>query len=80
MTKTSKKDVILEKVLFIYYLMQFRKNQVKTQALIDSGSEINVITLAYIASLGLKVWQTNVGAQKINGSTLEIFEIALTSF
>lgn len=38
------------------------------------------MTLAYAASLGLKVWSTNVRAQKINDSSLEIFEIVLVSF
>ena len=38
------------------------------------------MTLGYASKLGLKVCSTNVGAQKINGSTLEMFEMVLASF
>ena len=36
--------------------------------------------LRYALKLGLKVCFINVGAQKIDGSTLETFEIVLASF
>lgn len=36
--------------------------------------------LAFIAKLGLKVYSTNVKAQKINDFILKIFEIVLVSF
>ena len=38
------------------------------------------MTPGYVLKLGLKIYPTNVGAQKIDGSTLEMFEIVLTSF
>lgn len=38
------------------------------------------MTLINIAKLGLKVCYTDVGAQKIDSITLEIFEIVLASF
>ena len=38
------------------------------------------MALGYVSKLGLKVRLTNVRAQKINGSTLKIFEIVLASF
>lgn len=60
-TKASKKDdVALDWVPCIYYLIRFKKNEV--QALINSGNEINMITLVYILKLGLKVCCINVGA------------------
>ena len=68
----------LQRVLYIYYPIRFKKKEV--QALIDSGSKVNAITPAYALRLGLWVYRTNIGAQKIDGSTLEIFEIVLTSF
>ena len=71
-TKTSKKDnVALQRVLYVYYQIQFKKNEV--QALFDSNSEINTITLAYALKLGLKVHHSNVEAQKIGDSTFETF-------
>lgn len=50
------------------------------KALINSGSKVNTITLAYAKQLGLQICQTNVGAQKIDGSFLEIFQIVIASF
>lgn len=38
------------------------------------------MTPIYIAKLGLKVRFTNVGAQKIDSSIFETFEIVLTKF
>lgn len=38
------------------------------------------MTLAYATKLGLKIWFTNNRAQKIDGFTLERFEIVLASF
>ena len=34
----------------------------------------------YAWKLGLKIRKTNVGAQKINDSTLEIFEMVIADF
>lgn len=38
------------------------------------------MTPAYIAKLGLKVCPTDVGTQKIDGSTFETFKMVLASF
>ena len=38
------------------------------------------MTLGYVLKLGLKVRPTNVKAQKIDGSTLQTFEMVLASF
>ena len=35
---------------------------------------------AYIEKLGFKTQKTNVGAQKIDGSTLETFRLVITDF
>lgn len=67
-------------VLCIYHLVRFKKDQANIQALLDSGSEINTISLAYAAKLGFKDRLTNVDAQKIDGSILKMFEIVLVSF
>lgn len=48
--------------------------------MIDLDSKVNIITLVYISKLGLKVYYTNIGAQKINNSTFEMFRIVLKSF
>ena len=78
MTEASQEDVILDQVSCICYPIRFKKN--KVQALIDSGSEVNAMTLGYALKLGLKVCPTNVGAQKIDGFTLKTFEMVLASF
>ena len=80
-TESSQKDVVvLNRVPCICYPMRFKKSKVQIQALIDSGSEVNAMTPAYASKLGLKVHTTDVGAQKIDGSTLETFGMVLASF
>ena len=79
--KTSKEDYMpLERVLYIYYLLHFWKDIVGIRALINSNSEINAITPMYVSKLGLKIYHTDVEAQKIYGSTLKMFKIVLASF
>lgn len=41
--------LLLKYILCIYYLVQFQKNQAKTQTLLDFSNEDNSITLAYKA-------------------------------
>ena len=81
MTEASKEDVVaLDRVPCIRYPIRFKKNEVQVQALIDSGSEVNAMTLGYTSKLGLKFRLTYFGAQKIDGSTLETFGMVLASF
>lgn len=75
MTDANKeiKEVILDWVPYVYYPVQFQKHKSTIWALINFGSEVNAMTLAYAKQLGLKVWMTDVGAQKIDGSLLAIY-------
>ena len=43
------------------------------RALIDSGSKVNAMHPAYNTKLGLRTRKIDVGAQKIDGSHLDIF-------
>lgn len=52
----------------------------KIQTLIDSNNKINAMTLPYILKIDFQVCQTNIGAQIIDNSSFEIFEIVLASF
>ena len=70
----------LDYVPCIYYPVQFKKNTVKVQALIDSGSEVNAMAPAYAKKLSLWVRKTDVGAQKIDGSTLETYGMVIAGF
>lgn len=81
MTQVSKKDeVILERVLYIHYRLYFQKNTIEVKTLIDSGSEVNAIIPGYALKLDLKIRHTNVRAQKIDDSILEMFAMILASF
>ena len=74
-------EVILDRVPCIYYPVQFRKDKGATiQALIDSGSEVNAMTPAYAKQLGLQVRRTDVGAQKIDCSSLRTFGMVIAGF
>ena len=78
-TETNE-EVILERVLYIHYPLRFRKDIAGVGALIDSGSEVNTMTPAYAAKLGLKDRKTDIGPQKIDGSTLKTFGMVLADF
>lgn len=73
-------NVALKKVPYIYYPLCFEKNITDIRALINSGSEVNAMITVFGAKLNLRVYSTNVEAQKINGSTFKIFRIVLASF
>ena len=66
-TDSGKKVV---KVSYIHYSVQFQESQEQVRALVDSGSKVNSMSLVYIQKLGLKIWKTNIEAQKVDGSNL----------
>ena len=70
--KRTQKVRILDRVSCICYLMQLQKNKKKyILALLNFKSEVNAMTLAYIAQLDLKIQKTNISAQKIDKFSLE---------
>ena len=68
----------LQHVSCIWYPFQFQAQKIET--LIDSGSEVNAMTPGFAAQLGLIPRPINVGAQKIDGSTLETYGMASARF
>ena len=81
MSMAGTRKEALEHIFYIYYLVQFKgTNKTQVQALIDSGSEVNAMTPAYALRLGLQARHTNVGAQKIDGFTLQTFGMVLADF
>ena len=71
----------LQRVPCISYPVQFEGSQAgEVRALIDSGSEVNAMTPAFAAKLGLSTQPTNVGAQKIDGSTLKTYGMTIAGF
>ena len=75
------REEALERVPCIHYPVQFKgTNESQVRALIDSGSEVNVMTAAYALRLGLQARHINVGAQKIDGCTLQTFGMVLANF
>ena len=78
MTEIRKEDdVFLERVPCIYYLLCFQKDIKDVKALIDLGNEVNAMIPAYASKLCLNVHHTDVGAQKIDSTTLNIFKMVL---
>ena len=80
MSITGPRTEALDCVPYIHYSVQFKKDTVKVQALIDSGSEVNAMAPTYAKKLGLRVRKTDVDAQKIDGSTLETYGIVIAGF
>ena len=71
----------LERVPCIHYSVQFKKDTSKAQiqALIDSGSEVNAIHLTFVKQLGLPIKPTDVGAQKIDRTTLDTYGMVVVA-
>ena len=78
--EASMKDISLAQVPCIHYPIQFWKGSSQVQAFFDSGSEVNAMNPAYAEKLGLRMRKTNVGTQKIDGSSLDTFGMVITSF
>ena len=71
-------EEVVIRIPCIYYPVQFQEEQVR--ALLDSDSKVNAMSPAYTKRLGPKTRKTNVGAQKIDGSTLETFGMVIADF
>lgn len=53
---SNKSEMVLDRVPYIYYLSRFHKDKEnKVRTLINAGSKINAITLAYASKLDLQV-------------------------
>lgn len=72
--------LLLKCVPYIYHLIRFKKNQAKVKALIDFGSKVNIITLAYLAKLDLKVRPIYIKTQKIDCFTFQMLRMLMVSF
>ena len=70
----------LERVPYIHHPLRFQKDVRKTRVLTDLGNEVNAMTPAYAAKLGLGIQETDIGPEKIDGSTLNTFGIVLADF
>ena len=73
----EKKKEELERIPYIWYLVTFKD---QTKAVLDSKSEVNTICQAFAHQLGLIIKKTNVRAQKIDSTTLETYEMIVTTF
>ena len=80
-SKEAPKMRVLDRVSCICYPVYFRKDKSKdVLALLNSRSEVNAMTPAYVAHLGLKVRMINVGVQKIDGCSLVTYGIVIAAF
>ena len=80
-SRKASKVRVLDRVPCICYSVQFRKDKSKNiLALLNSKSKVNALTLAYVAHLSLKVRVTNVGAWKIDRSSLATYSMVIAAF
>ena len=78
---TGAREEALERVLCIHYPVLFKNtDKAPVQALIDSGSEVNAVHPSFVKQLGLSIRPTNVGAQKIDGTTLDTHGMVVAAF
>ena len=74
--KKTKKEA-LEWVPCIWYPVTFKD---QTKVLLDSGSKVNAMNPAFASQLGPKIRKTNIRAKKINSTTLETYEMVVSTF
>lgn len=60
--KANKKDQVLIKWLYIYYLHCFKKDISQAQILLSLNKNINVMILMYLYKLGFWIYLSNVKA------------------
>ena len=78
---TGAREEALECVSYIHYPVQFKgMSKAQSQALIEWKSEINAIYLTFAKQLGLSIKPRDVGAQKIDGTTLDTYEMVVAAF
>ena len=78
---TVAREEALERVPCIHYPVQFKgTDRAPVQALIDLGSEVNAVHLSFVKQLGLPIRPTEVGAQKIDGITLDTHGMVVAAF
>lgn len=72
--------LLLERILYIYYLVLFKKGQTNIKALINFNNEVNIMTSTYTKKLDFQMQKTNVGAQKIDRSSLVTYKMVIAEF
>ena len=78
---TGAREKALKRVPCIHYPVQFKDtDKAPVQALIDSRSEVNAIYPNFAKQLGLPIQSTDVGAQKIDGTTLDTHGMVVAAF
>ena len=82
MSMTGARKKALEYIPYIYYSVQFKKNinKVQVQALINLGSEVNIIHLTFTKLLGLPIRPIDIGVQKIDNTTLNTYKMIVEAF
>ena len=70
----------LTQVSYIRYSIIFRKKSVPVLALFDLGNKVNAIHPTFARELGLFIRLTDVRIQKIDGTTLDTFEMTFAAF
>ena len=68
----------MKHILYINYSIYFEAQQV--EVLVKSNNEVNVMTRAFAAKLGLFTKPTNVGAQHIDGFALKTLNMTIMGF
>ena len=76
-TSVTVKKEELEQVSCIWYPITFKD---LTKALLDSESKVDIMISAFVHQLYLTIRKTNVRAQKIDGMTLEIYGMIISTF
>lgn len=78
---STESPTILQQIPCIQYLVQFQGGQTrKVQTLIYFGSKVNTMTPSFEAKLGFATQKTSVTIQKIDGTILETYDMALANF
>lgn len=77
MSMTEKKAEELEQELCIRYPVIFND---QTEIWLDLENKVNAMSQAFAYSFGLKIRKINVRAKKIDGTSLGIYEMVVSTF
>ena len=78
--ESERKYPNLAQVSCIWYPITFQKKSVPVSALLDLGSKVNAIHPTFAWELELFIKTTDFGAQKIDGTMPDTFEMVVVAF
>lgn len=79
-TTIATAPLLFKYMSYILYSLCFKNKKSNIEVLINSGSELNALNIAYAKKLGFQNQITDVDTQKIDNSSLTTYKIVIVRF